>query len=199
MPQPIEDLQGTVTWDEVVFRGPSFSKAVEKGRASRRPADDIYDVFAKFLASADLLKAKRIWEYNGKEYVSWRNRETTVIVDMEHDPRVPVEGKPAYYAGTVQLCLFKGRPAYYEKTFRAALAKATLNVKNNRGKFNPTEEYRRKAKDAQLHEHLKTDSAVDAPAEETEVVKAPMDHVISPETLQVILMMRNGYGRMKIN
>lgn len=200
IPQPIEDFNYALVFEDVVFRGPAHSKAAMVGRTNRRPPQDIYDLFAKFLADAGLLKAKRAWDHNGKDFVSWRNKDTTVIVDMEFDPRVPVEGKPAYYAGTVQACVFNEAPLRYQRKFRSVLAKYAANVKNTVGVINPTEHYRQRAKDAQQHKHLKADpNVVTEEVVETDVPASSMGQTISSEALNIILMMRQGYGRIKIN
>jgi hypothetical protein len=192
IPEPVEGLLYTKTYEDVIFRGAQYLKTgstpiVSRGRHKKTVDEELMDL----IKGMGLLRTKREWELRGKHYVSWHNPRTTLMLDMEYDPRVPVHDKPNFYAGSIRLSVFSGAPPYSMRRFVGLISKATINCPNNHGTVNPTELYKERFKGRRL------ESANDDQAAQEDI--GPLGQEISRDALQGILMMKQGYGSFKIN
>jgi hypothetical protein len=119
------------------YTGVKFRLNAGRGRAPKGEID-VFTVFRNFLKDCGLIPSSRKnINYDGKVYLTWTNSDSTVVFDCEQDPRIQVFGKDPGWAGNCAFWISTEAPKRVTRGLRAAIAKSTVNVANERNVFNP--------------------------------------------------------------
>jgi hypothetical protein len=126
----------------IELKGVKFKRNIVRGRTNEI---DVATVFARFLKDAGLnIRSQKSVEFNGAKYLTFSNSDGTVIFDCQFDPRIHEAWTPDAKIGFAGDCNFwfaVDAPKFISRTLRAAIARSTINVANERGTVNPRLEY----------------------------------------------------------
>lgn len=177
----------------IELKGVKFKRSMLRGRPTREI--DVASVFARFLKEAGLNpRSQKSVEFNGTRYLTFSNNDGTVIFDCQFDPRIHEAWTPDFkigFAGDCNFWIAVDAPKFIGRTLRAAIARNTINVANERGTVNPRLAYNERARRAQ----------VDIPVKDAEPeADSQAGEPISDESLKLFERIAKGQNfRMRIN
>lgn len=193
-PEPEQGPRDFALRGSIELKGVKFKRNIVRGRTNEI---DVATVFSRFLKDAGLnIRSQKSVDFSGTKYLTFSNNDGTVIFDCQFDPRVHEPWTPDAkigYAGDCNFWYAVDAPKFISRTLRAAIARSTINVANERGTVNPRFEYNNRQRFGGVGV---------APVKDPEAAKPEQqsDEPMSEESLKLFERIAKGQNfRMRIN